>query len=884
MRTPGVVARLSCIALAFAFIGHASFAQTGSNNAAPLSPSLLPTTTKLVAGVVTVVSGTGSGSTPGNATAVAAGTVLACPSGLTATDKYGDGCLANEVALVTPRFAVADKNSNIFISDWTNGLIRRIDAATNVITTVAGGSTTATCGAPASLDSLGDGCLSTQVKLKNPAGLAFSNGDLYFADNGYDVVRKIASTGGLVTTGGTITLIAGNVTTYGYNVNNTATSGSVIAATQGYLNFPFGIAFDAAGNLYIADEGNNALEVVNLNATQQTIQGLTVAPGTIAKIVGYGSLGAKTTNADCPDFTGTTTATRGGCYFGLFTDGNPGVSSLIHFPYGVAVDSTGNVYFSNEYYDDVARLTPGNTLNNYAGILNTALKPPTTTRGTAGSSGFATGSPFGTAVDAAGNLYFTDASNGLLWRVDAVTKAQYIVAGGATQAAATTCSGSTDTLGDGCVATQAYFGSSGTLFASGASPGIFGVSVDTYQNLLVGDTLTNVVRQVTTGAYFGTVGAAPVTQTLTVHFAVGDGPAATNPYVITAGQASFDLGSVGTCITNSDNTMDCPVSIISSPVTLGPFTGTLTVTSKNGATAAIALGGIFTQSPKTRLAVAFSSTQTTCAGSNTYPNTATITLTGTLTANGPNAPSGTITFFANGTQVGSPQAVTLLSSGAYGATLSNVFGLPNSYTITATYSGDTTAPIYFTGSTGTAAATLVTATPTFTATQINYSESTVKAGGTALYSFTLTPALYAGQVNLSCTGLPANSTCSFTPAVLTTALCSAGSTVALSIQTQGGVAAQSGLGLYGSGPLARLATLFGVVLALMIGLRRRKLPLQRLWMLSALLLASSGLLACSNSVKPLPATPTGSYTITVTATGSAGNSATSSFTVPLVVQ
>jgi len=89
--------------------------------------------------------------------------------------------------------------------------------------------------------------------------------------------------------------------------------------------------------------------------------------------------------------------------------------------------------------------------------------------------------------------------------------------------------------------------------------------------------------------------------------------------------------------------------------------------------------------------------------------------------------------------------------------------------------------------------------------------------------------------------------------------------------------------LGGREPWSIFATLSGVGLALLIGLRRRRAPLRygQIWMALALLLAASGTVACGNGIKGAPATPAGTYSILVTATGSAGT--TSTFTVPLTV-
>ena len=104
----------------------------------------------------------------------------------------------------------------------------------------------------------------------------------------------------------------------------------------------------------------------------------------------------------------------------------------------------------------------------------------------------------------------------------------------------------------------------------------------------------------------------------------------------------------------------------------------------------------------------------------------------------------------------------------------------------------------------------------------------------------------------------------------------------MSILTQqGGPANQTAVGLGGHGPWGIGATLTGLVLALLVGLRGRSAPLRyrQLWMALALLLASTGAIACGNGVATLQGTPAGTYNnIAITVTGSAGTS--SSFTLP----
>jgi hypothetical protein len=836
-------------------------------------PTLVPYTVKLIAGGAT--SNTAAGGK--------------CPSGLKATDAYGDGCLATEVLLGTsaagsgPRYAVADKTGAVFFSDWANGLIRRVDPITGVVTAVAGGATKSptsgtACGAYTSTDIKGDGCLSTAVLLSNPTGLAFApNGDLYFAEYGYSDVRKIAATNGVVTTGGVISLVAGSSTSitastqHGYTSSNATTT--INAATQSLLYYPFGLAFDAKGDLYISDEYKDAILVVNTNTSgSNTVTGVTIPAGAITKIAGASLTGGAT----CPN----SPATTYGCSYGNYTTAVSANSSYLDSPWGVAVDPTGNVYIANEFNNDAA------AVNNSTGILTNfaGIYPPSSTgakklvRAQAGT--FAIGSDFGVATDSAADVYLSDALNGVVWRVDAGTNAMYVVAGGAS----TVCTGTADTYGDGCIATQAKFGSSGTSYsASGitGNAGVYGVSVDSQYNLFTGDTVTNTIREVASGAAFGVIGANQPTQTLDVHFAVGDGPTASTPYVLTAGATNFSLGKAS-CTTNSDNTMDCLLPVTATPTTLGAFTGTLTVTSTQGATNAFTLSGTYAQSPATRTVVTFSAPSVTCTGTTTYSTTTPIAITATITANGPAAPGGTVQFYANGAPIGTPQSVAVGGTSSvpvYTASLTYTFSTPNTYTLTAVYSGDS----YFMTSTSTGT-NVTSSSPTFAASAISYQESSVVAGGTALYSFNVAQNVYAGTITFACSGLPANAACSFSPSTVTANGCSTGTTVALSITTAQGNVTTSGFGGFGNGPWQLVAMFPAVGLALLIGLRRRKAGMRygQIWMGLALLIGLSSLMACTGSKLNAPLTPSGTSTVTVTATGSAGT--TSSFTVPLTVK
>jgi len=862
----------------FALIAFAVTSGLCLSASAQTAPQLLPYTVKLIAG--------------GGTAAIAAGAT--CPiSGKISADAYGDGCLATEIQLVSPRYASVDSGGNFFFTDYTNGLVRRVDAITGIVTAVAGGATfspaagavCATGVTTLSGDAKGDGCLGTQVKLSHPAGLVFSplvpvsgqpgqytGGDLYFADDGYANVRKIAATNGVIAGSGVISLVDGNVAgTYGYASDNS--SGNIVAATSSYLDGPFGLAFDNSGDLYIAEEYKEAIMVVNTSSVTTTVTGVGIAPGTVAKIVGAPTGGGSV----CPNGS----VSPFGCNFGLFTPGASANASEIDAPYGVAVDAAGNVYFANEYEDNGAKVTPAGVISVYGGEQGTVAK--VLTRGPQGS--FAIGSDFGIAADANSNVYITDASNGVIWRIDGAGQSMYVVAGGgATATAGTACApgsafSATDIYGDGCPGPLAVLGSSGTTFATTTAPGpgVFGVSVDAFSDLFFGDTETNLIREVASGAQFGRVGATGATQTLDIHFAAGDSPAAAVPYQIAAGALNFTIVTKPspTCTTNSDTTVDCLIQITATPgnnpanTTGAVFTGTLQVLSKLGATANLPLSGIYFGSPVTTTSVVVTAS---CAGNTIYlPGTA-VTLTANVSSTG--SPSGTVTFYSNGTQIGTPQPV---SNGA--ATLTYTFATLGTYAVTATYSGDS----YFITSTGGSPTPVYAENPNIAMTTASYPSGMVFPGGTALYSFNLAQNVYTGTVTFSLSGLPPNSAYSISPSTIASTGCTAGSTIALSILTQQGTAVlPASLGGQGRGWWSMLSTFAGIGLALLIGLRRRRfgrtLRYGRLWMALALLVAASGIVACNSNIQPAAGTPAGTYTVTVTATGSTG--ATSTLALP----
>jgi N-acetylneuraminic acid mutarotase len=186
-----------------------------------------------------------------------------------------------------PEFIALDPSGNLYISDYFNNVIRKVDAATGIISTVVG----TTSGYS------GDGGPAIDAQLYTPTGLAFdSAGNLYFGDQNGNALRKVTASTGIIST------VAGNGVA-GY-------SGDGGPARNARLNFVQGLTVDRYGNLYIADQQNARIRKIT-SATQ------------IITTVAGASFG-----------TGPAT-------------GGPALETVLGAPYGIAVDPSENFYFSD---------------------------------------------------------------------------------------------------------------------------------------------------------------------------------------------------------------------------------------------------------------------------------------------------------------------------------------------------------------------------------------------------------------------------------------------------------------------------------------------------------------------------------------------------------
>ncbi len=251
------------------------------------------------------------------------------------------GVIALGASFPAPQSVAVDSQGNKYFSSGT--YVFEVSGA-GVLTRVAG---------TAQRGYSGDGGPAASAQLMEPKGVALdAAGNLYIVDRLACVVRKVA-------VDGTITTVAGN--------GSADYSGDGHEATSAALNNPWGIAADAAGNLYIADSGNHRIRKVDSAGTITTVAG-NGSPGfsgdghdaTLAQLqqplgVGLGDSGTTLYIADydnhrvrqvAPDGTITTVAGNGGIAYG--GDGGKATSASLEYPIAVAVDPTGALYIADQ--------------------------------------------------------------------------------------------------------------------------------------------------------------------------------------------------------------------------------------------------------------------------------------------------------------------------------------------------------------------------------------------------------------------------------------------------------------------------------------------------------------------------------------------------------
>ncbi|MEO8761249.1 MAG: T9SS type A sorting domain-containing protein [Bacteroidia bacterium] len=335
--------------------------------------------------------------------------IIATVAGVGVAGFYGDGGQATNAALAYPWAGTFDAIGNMYITDIGDYRVRKITPS-GIISTFAGNGTTGYTG---------DGGQATAAALNNPIAIAVDGaGNIYISDDGNNVIRKIDASGIITTVVGTG--VAGF-------------SGDGGQATAAQLNSQNGIAFDAAGNLYIADGSNNRIRMVNTLGIISTVAGTGTA--------GFAGDGGQATNAKLQNPSPLAFDTNGNLYVadqtnhirkinasGIITtiagngstgfsgDGGQATSAEINFPNGMTFDPTGNLYIADFQNNRVRKINTAGAILTIAG------------NGIQGFNGDGIQAnaaelylPSGVFLDATGNLFIVDEYNNRIRKVTNVT-------------------------------------------------------------------------------------------------------------------------------------------------------------------------------------------------------------------------------------------------------------------------------------------------------------------------------------------------------------------------------------------------------------------------------------------------------------------------------
>jgi hypothetical protein len=354
-----------------------------------------------------------------------------------------------------PYGLMVDGNNNLYVADTMNSTIRKITPA-GVVTTFAG-----KAGVTGALNKTG-----TSATFTRPVSIAMdSHGNIYVADTGNDLIRKISP-------GAVVTTLAGAV----------GTSGSA-DGTNGTARFtsPYGITVDNQDNIYVADTFNDTIRKITLTGVVTTLAGsagiassadgvgkaarfssptgIAAGNGTDLVVADFGNSSIRTVLADGTVNTVAGVASSPGSRDGSASD------ARFNFPAGVALDSAGNIYVADEQNDAIRKVTPTGDVSTFVGQLGVA--------GTNDGASATFKRPLGVAFDPAGNLIVADTQNHAIRKVTP----------------------------NGVVSTLAGLpGTSGTNDGVGTDARFntpFSVAVDAQTNIYVADTFNHAIRKIT---------------------------------------------------------------------------------------------------------------------------------------------------------------------------------------------------------------------------------------------------------------------------------------------------------------------------------------------------------------------------------------------------
>lgn len=817
----------------------------------------------------------------------------------------GDGGPATAAQLCAPTGMAFDAAGNFVFVDGGNNVIRKVNTA-GIISTIAGVQS-------ATGSYSGDGGPASAAHFDSAQGLAINAaGDIFISDTNNHVIRKIDHATGI------INVYAGKPGVTGY-------SGDGGLATQATLNYPKGIAVDAAGNLFIADYYNMVVRKVDPS-------------GIITTVAGNNTL-----------------------YDNFNGDALPATATDLAFPNLVAVSPSGYIFISDGSNLVIREMTANGSLIFPPEPISTTSPAQTVTisnvgnmpmhfdtqypTGITGDFAIASGgtcnftSPLAVGASCTVNLTFTPTSSGVRTGVfgvfdDGVASPQYVALSGTgtgqpKQQQTITFSRIPDHVyGDASFTLSATASSglpvtfsvlSGNATVSGSTVTITGIGTvtilanqagdSTYapaqvvsqsfsitrgkltvtaddQTGLYGDAIVPLTYTITGFAYNDTVsvvgGTPALTTAATSTSSAGTYPIYVNPGTLTTTNYIF-AGVDGTyTIKPARQTVslaaipdrvygDAPFGVTASassglPVTIaitsGPATingSTITITGVGTVTVTATQAGDtnhLSASAQRTFNVVKANTTTALGASPVQLNFGSgSALTATVTSATTGTPTGTVTFFDGATQLGTGT----LANGV--ATFSVTSFAGGTHSLTASYGGDAN----FNSSTS-SATRVIAGDYTLVA---NPSTVNIKQGSSGSTSITVTPTGgYKGTITLACANLPAEATCTFTPASVTADGSNTPLTMQLTIATTapkipGGSATVAEAGVLsgrGLNTVMRVVLILACLITFAWPSQRNRV---RRLLLLLIMAGAFGLSGCGSAPTPVGGTPVGSVNIQI---------------------
>ncbi len=635
---------------------------------------------------------------------------LTVVAGTGAQGFSGDGGPATQATLNGPTAMAPDPQGNLFFADTGNHRIRRVDAVTGLITTVAGN------GRPGFSGDLGP---ATAASLRAPAGLALdATGALLLADTGNHRIRRVDPTSGLITT------VAGT--------GAQALAGDGTPATAAAFDTPTGLALTPAGDLLVADTGNNR------------IRHLAVATGQLTTLIGSSA------------------------------------ATVLHAPVAVAVDAAGSVFLAESAQQRILRFDP--TTSTLADVAGSGIEA--FTGDGAAASAAALDTPAGLALAPDSSLVVSDSGNGRLRRLSSsalgVPVIQTVAGPGALPSPTLTLSG----------ASVASYGSGALIAALGGSTTAPAVQESVTLLDLTAAGATSVVTATTAGGYVSlpTASLSAGTHHLVASFpgdsahAPANSPVwilAVQPLTVTAtptaatmlfGQTPPPLTGVLTGLLAADasrvSAVFASAATAATPPGSYPIQATLTGAAAADYTLALAPASVMIAKAPTLIAI-------------DAPGASPTALTLHVTSTTSGTPTGSLTLSEAGATLATG---TLDATGRLSLSLQGLAAGP--HRITALYAGD---PDFLPSPSASLslsiAATPPAAQPDFTLQPATAASVSVLAGASATIPLTIatTNGTMPGPIALAVSGVPAFAAATFDPPVVVPGAASA--TVTLTITT-----------------------------------------------------------------------------------------------------